>query len=179
MSASRRPLMYVLGTIVVGLVGLVGITSAESRAPTNNELRAECTERVNELQAEVRALRAQLRVAAECPSNASSSLVHSKLLSRADFGGKSTAAGRQRGASTQSSSCNPPYGFDENGIKFYRPECLDSGESQACSVPYAYTRTGIKYYKLGCIDVTPSRPSCDPSFDFDVSGVKRYKPECL
>jgi hypothetical protein len=179
MSVSGRPLVYVLGTFIVALVGFVGITSAESRAPTNGEFRAECATRVNELEAEVRALREKLRMVAECPISSSSMLGRSKMSSRADAGAKSAVAGLQRGASAQSDTCNPPFGFDGHGIKYYRPECLVSGEAPACSIPYAYTPTGVRYYKPACIDSTPSGPSCDPAFVFDASGVKRYKPECL
>jgi hypothetical protein len=45
-----------------------------------------------------------------------------------------------------------------------------------CEPPYQIDAAGIKRFKHECLSVAPD---CDPPYMVDVSGIKRYKPECL
>jgi hypothetical protein len=45
-----------------------------------------------------------------------------------------------------------------------------------CEPPFHYDAQGIKRYKPECLSVAPD---CEPPYNVDVSGIKRYKPECL
>lgn len=169
MSTSRQPALYVLGIIAVAVVGWVGMATAKSRP--SQEVDGRCSARVKELEAEVTSLRKQLHDLSNgnSPIALGSSRKPSKLAAIANPSNKNDS----------SASCDPPFGYDQHGIKYYRPGCLDSADSD-CSVPYAYTSTGIKTYKPSCLDGTAAAPtSCDSPFSFDAQGIKSYKPECL
>lgn len=45
-----------------------------------------------------------------------------------------------------------------------------------CEPPFHYDAQGIKRYKPECLSVAPD---CEPPYIVDVNGIKRYKPECL
>ena len=170
MASPRRPGVYVLGTFVVVLVALVGAKAAKSRVPTRTELQDECNGKLTELEAEVRSLREQLRVALGHQGNSSSNLSHSTAA-------RSSVVGHGSNTKTRPDSCDPPYDYDRHGIKFYHPECL--AQTPDCSIPYEYSRSGIKSFKPGCLEAAPSQASCEPAFVFDANGFKQYKPECL
>ena len=167
MSLRGRSSLYVLGAFLAALLGF-GIAPAESRSPTVGEVRDECSTRVNALEAEVRSLREQLRVVSAQPRTLTSVMTAGSGVER-------------RGAASRAltSSCNPPYDFDEFGIKYYRPECLVEDTMQSCTIPYGFTPAGIKYYKATCLDAHPTLERCDPPYQFEANGVKRFKPECL
>ena len=179
MSIARHPVAFLIGIGVVTLVGWVGVAPAKSRASSPIDLQGECGSRVKELQAEVRQLREQVRAMAEGKCDASSSLGRSTVSSRASLDTRVSVSGHALDAGTQTPTCDPPFGFDQRGIKYYYPECLDTKVSEGCSVPYGYTNAGIKFYKPNCLTQTVARASCDPPFAFDANGVKSYKPECL
>lgn len=170
MSVNDRSRVYVRGVLVVAVVGFVGITSAESKSPSSNEMReAACSARVAELEAEVRALRDQLHLVATTPSSTSPVSNTSRRFGSA----------RELAAVRQNEACNPPFRYDPQGIKYYRPECIVSEGSPNCTIPYGFTSSGNKYYKPDCLDAKPTLPSCDPPYRFDSNGLKSYKPECL
>src|SRR5512145_2403625 len=141
MSVARRPTVYLVGSLVVALVGLIGVSTAESRSQTRDESRVECSKKVSELEAEVRALREQLRLTAGQSCNS---------LTQTRSG--STATAGNHGTKAQAAACDPPYDYDGQGIKYYKPVCFDA---------------------------VPARPSCNPPYAYDASGTKSYKPECL
>lgn len=167
MSLKGRYALCVFGAFSAVLLGF-GITPAESRSPTVGEVRDECAARVNALEAEVRSLREQLRVASTQQRNVG-----------AEVTPRSRAAHRAAASPVSTNSCDPPYDFDERGIKYYRPECLVQDAVQNCAIPYGFTPAGIKYYKATCLDAQPSLERCDPPYQFEPNGVKRFKPECL
>jgi hypothetical protein len=169
MSGVNRSGVYVRGIVFVILVAVIGVRSAESRAPSADEARAaQCSVRVAELEAEVRALREQLRTATGTQNQRAVTTSTHRLSAAHEFS-----------ATKQSESCNPPFRFDSQGIKYYRPECLVSEELPDCTVPYTFTSSGSKHYKPICLDAKPSLPDCDPPYAFDSRGVKSYKSECL
>jgi hypothetical protein len=170
MSAIHRPRVYVRGVLVVAVVGVVGITSAQSKSPSPSDVRdTSCSARIAELESEVRALRDQLRLANNSHNPAAAVANSSRR-----FG-----VTRELSAAKQNDACNPPFRYDAQGIKYYRPECLVPEESPDCTIPYGFTSNGNKYYKPVCLDAKPTLPSCDPPYRFDSQGLKSYKPECL
>jgi hypothetical protein len=48
-------------------------------------------------------------------------------------------------------------------------------------VPFAIDRSGLKQFARACVPVPsgPGASSCDPPYDFDAAGVKRYRRECF
>lgn len=170
MSAIHRPRVYVRGVLVVAAVAVVGVTSAQSKSPSPIDGRdPACSARVAELESEVRALRDLLHLASTTP-NPPPSL---------DTSTRRFSAPRELTAVKQTDACNPPFRYDQQGIKYYRPECLVSEESPVCTIPYGFTSNGSKYYKPDCLEAKPTLPSCDPPYRFDSRGLKSYKPECL
>jgi hypothetical protein len=170
MSTSRRPVVYALGIVAVAIVGWVGLAPAKS-GPPRDEAERQCNARVKALEAEILFLREQMRDLSGRQGNTPTA--HSR--SRASRIG--AIDGRQS-RNTLLSSCEPPYAYDQHGIKSYKPECLDSAEDD-CSVPYTYTNSGIKTYKPDCLDKSSNASSCDAPFTVDAQGIKSYKPECL
>lgn len=180
MSSTKRPSVYVFGTLAVALVGLLAATPAESRSPACNESLRESAKRVSELEAEVRVLRAQLRATTGCQGNAADQFARSAPPPKApSVVLASNGHGRRGSVATESEFCDPPFSFDRHGIKFYNPECLGPPESAPCATPFGFTTSGIKYYEARCLTPVTSRRSCDPPFEIDVDGMKRYKSECL
>lgn len=59
------------------------------------------------------------------------------------------------------------------------PRSLAPARSAAadCKLPAYFDSTGIKHVRLECIDPA-SQPTCDPPYDLDERGVRRFKPEC-
>jgi hypothetical protein len=172
MPRSKHLPIYALGIVAVTVVGWVGLAPAKSRtSQADSEWR--CSARVKELEAEVLSLRKQLHELSERPGNAPIALGRSTRTTR--------IAGTQRATKDDpSASCVPPFGFDQHGIKYYRPECLEPAASDACSVPYAYTSTGIKTYKPDCLEKAASTSTaCESPFSFDAQGIKSFRPECL
>ena len=171
MSIYRRPAVYALGIVAVAVVGWVGLAPAKSR-PWRDDADRQCSARVKELEAEVISLREQVRELSVRQGNAP--LGRSTRISRLN------AAATRQTKNGQGTPCEPPFAYDKSGIKFYRPECLDSQQEDACSVPYTYTNTGIKVYKPDCLDKpSDTSSSCDSPFTYDAQGIKTFKTECL
>lgn len=176
MTRTKRPSVYLFGTLVLALVGVFAATPAESRSPSCSDSLRDSARRVIELEAEVRALREQLRSGANCPSDPLPKLVRSS--SRQVPAISSKLHGRRRANPTGSESCDPPFRFDRRGIKFYNSDCLGSEEAP-CATPYGYTATGIKYYDARCLPLVSERTACDPPFEVDAKGLRRIRAECL
>jgi hypothetical protein len=171
MPALERPVVYTLGALVVVLVGVLGVKSALSRTPMQNDIAVACFDRVKELETEVRALREQLRVQSARQINAGASVARSP---------SSAGAGhRITNGRLPTESCAPPFSFDDHGIKNFKPTCLGSDDLNSCEIPYQYTSSGIKLYKPNCLEQAPSVAVCNPPFEFDAKGVKTFKPACL
>ena len=168
MLAIDRPVVYVLGALLVVLVGVLGVKSAQSRTPMSTDIPVGCIDRVKELEAEVSALREQLRVQPTRQNNSGATVAHST---------PSAGVGHQNGKAL-AESCAPPFGFD-HGIKYYKPNCLSSDDPNSCTTPYQYTSSGIKLYKPNCLDQSPASTGCNPPFQYDTKGVKSFKPACL
>jgi len=171
MLALDRSIVYVLGALVAVFVGALGVKSAHSRTPMQNDIAVACFDRVKELESEVRALREQLRVQSARQSNAGAAVARA-----------SASAGvghRMTNGRTLVESCAPPFSFDDHGIKNFKPTCLGSDDLNSCTTPYQYTSGGIKLYKPNCLDQASSVTVCDPPFEFDTHGVKSFKPACL
>jgi hypothetical protein len=170
----KRLNRYPVSAIVVGLVGVLAVVvPAQSYPASRHNESGACSARVRELEDEVRALRDELRVrvGGDC-----SSLTGDKLAASDRHG----AFGRSQSGRTETTSCDPPFSFDRNGIKHYKGRCLGLGNvSAACAVPYEYSNEGIKTYDVSCLDTAPAPVTCDPPFSYDVQGVKQYKIECL
>ncbi|HEY5960356.1 MAG TPA: hypothetical protein VIV60_27570 [Polyangiaceae bacterium] len=178
MSKNSRSTVYVVGAVVMTAVGLFGIAPAQSRSPTHEESMGVCAKRVSELEAEVRALREELRLANGRSAFTSAKGARSNEPSRRVASGAS-GIGHHSTTESQPSTCDPPYNIDRQGIKSYNPDCLSAEDSSPCATPFSYTASGIKYYNPSCLDVAAARSSCDPPFYFDANGVKRYRSECL
>lgn len=173
MSLFSRPWVYARGLLVVTLVGVVGITPAESRSPSADETRAaQCSVRVIELEAEVRALREQLRLVTAAQNQTTQTPTAGTT--------RRFSAAQDLTTASQGEACNPPFRYDGHGIKYYRRECLTSDEQlPACTVSYATASNGSKHDKSNCVDAKPSLPDCDPPYEFDSRGVKSYKSACF
>jgi hypothetical protein len=159
-----------LGALVVVFVGVLGVKSAQSRTPMQNDIAVACYDRVKELEAEVSALREQLRVQSARQSNSGAAVAHAS---------PTAGIGRRITGRTLVESCAPPFSFDDHGIKNFKPTCLGSDDLNSCTTPYQYTAGGIKLYKPNCLDQSPSVTACDPPFEYDTHGVKSFKPACL
>jgi len=171
MSRSRHLPLYVLGFITVTVVGWIGLAPAKSGA-SRHEMERSCDARVKELEAEVLTLRRQLHELAARQGNLPMSMTRSVKKARMSAGAISKA--------DPAPQCDPPFNFDQHGIKYYRPGCLDAEEPDSCSVPYVYSASGIKTYKPDCLDRVPSAlTSCESPYSFDARGIKSIKPECL
>lgn len=170
MLALERPVVYVLGTLVAVFVGVLGVKSAQSRTPMQNDIAVACFDRVKELETEVRALREQLRAQSVRQSNPGVSVAHSS---------PAAGVGHRMSGRALVESCAPPFSFDDHGIKNFKPTCLGSDDLNSCTTPYMYTSGGIKLYKPNCLDQSPSMTVCDPPFEYDAHGVKSFKPACL
>ena len=171
MLALDRSVVYVLGALMVVIVGVLGVKSAQSRTPMQNDVVVACFDRVKELEAEVSALREQLRVQSARQNNSGAAVAHA-----------SPAAGvgrRINNGRTVAESCAPPFSFDDRGIKNFKPTCLSSDDLNSCTTPYQFTSTGIKLYKPNCLDERPTSTDCTPPFQYDTNGVKSFKPACL
>jgi outer membrane murein-binding lipoprotein Lpp len=168
MSILKR--IVVVGGAVLAAVGLLGVRSAQSRAPSQSEALGVCATRVSELEAEVRMLREQLRAVTQQPNQAVGRVERAMPSARRT---RAVADGRQA-----ESSCDPPFVYDSRGIKSYNPTCFDAAQPR-CETPFGFTSGGIKYYEPSCLDFASTRYACDPPFFFDAQGVKRYKSECL
>ena len=141
MLAIDRPVVYVLGAMLVVLVGVLGVKSAQSRTPMSTDIPVGCIDRVKELEAEVSALREQLRVQPTRQNNSGATVAHST---------PSAGVGHQNGKAL-AESCAPPFGFD-HGIKYYKPNCLDqSPASTGCNPPFQYDTKGVKSFKPACL----------------------------
>jgi hypothetical protein len=158
-------------------VGLLGVTPAASQSPTSNELLLACSNKAKELEAEVQSLREQLRTCAG-QGDSSPALARSTRSSRAELAAASAVA-RRSTARARRDACSPPYDFDEHGLKYYKPECLDSDKASSCLVPFEFSNSGIKSFKPGCLEAAPSPPTCDPPYELDPGGMKTFKRECL
>jgi len=168
MLAKDRPVVYMLGALVVVFVGVLGVRSAQSRTPMPTDIPVGCFDRVKELEAEVSALREQLRVQSARQNNSGATVAHST---------PSAGVGHRIGKAL-AESCAPPFGFD-HGIKYFKPTCLSSDDLNSCTTPYQYTSSGIKLYKPNCLDESPASTECTPPFQYDIKGVKSFKPACL
>jgi hypothetical protein len=178
MSSSKRTVVLVFGIGVVTLVSWMGIATAKSHPETRSEFAGDCGTRVRELESEVRRLQEQLRAMTErqngtAPPNDVNSQPKPETANRPERNARGLT---DRGASTD---CIPPFGIDQEGNKYYFPNCLEPKATDSCSVPYSYDKSGTKSYKPGCLDKKPTAAACEPPYTFDANGFKSYKLECL
>ena len=159
----RRRGPFLIGAAVVAGACLLEVTPAVSRPPTSDERVAACSARVHELETEVRALRAELRDLGrrECRVPSSSSV------------DPTSPPSASRGS--RSNDCDPPYDFDQRGMKVFKIQCIDAASPRDCSVPFVFSAIHIKSIKPGCVD---SAAPCEPPYRFE-NGVKIFKSECL
>lgn len=171
MSNTTHRATYAVGILAVALVSWVGLAPAKSR-PSDEDMERQCGARVKDLEAEVGILREMVRDLSERQSNTTA------VLNRPTNAARIASAGNRHGK--HSAPCDPPFSFDQSGIKFFHPECIDAPDPNSCSVPYVYTSSGIKTYKPNCLDSKPTEPvSCELPFMFDSRGIKYFRPECL
>lgn len=173
MFAFKRSHIHPVGAFVIGLVGILAVLPAQSRTAPRNGDDNTCAARVRELEAEVRALRDELR-------SLSGQRDPSATGARSGNAPRSSNSDGRRKNLTQGHACDPPFAIDRNGIKSYHPECLGvESLAVSCTVPYEYTEAGIKVYKPSCLNAKPLEPSCDPPYVYDSRGLKDYRLECL
>ena len=138
MALFQRASSYALGVLSVSAVLWLGSPPAASRAPSGWELLGSCSERVEELEAEVAALRRQLAVEARTGH------------SRASSSGEGEHDAEQSQA-TGARECAVAFEIS-HGIKRYKEQCVYALQSaDPCDVPYELDATGVKRFKAACL----------------------------
>lgn len=178
MSSNKRPVAFVVGIGCVTLVGWIGVATAKSHALAQTEFAGDCGARVKELESEVRVLREQLRVMTERQNVLPSSGI-ANAPSKSEHGNRTDRGAREFSNRGASATCDPPFGIDREGNKYYFAECLEPKAPDSCSAPNSQDKSGTKLYKRGCLKEKPTLVTCEPPYQFDADGFKSYKPECL
>jgi hypothetical protein len=136
MPAFKRTSFYVLGVLGVSLTILTDSAPAASQAPDGWQLLAGCAERVQELEAEVRALRQQLREQRQGGA----------------MGWTSAADGLGKDESpAPSSECDVPFEISPAGVKRFKQNCVHALQPGSCEVPYVLDSRGVKNFKRACL----------------------------
>ncbi len=135
----QHPVARVTAVLAAGFVLAIMIGPAASNPPTPNETRAAYAAKVERLEAELRLLKNALR-ACEQRGPKSSATPASLPQHRAQR--------VPQPFTSQSPNCSPPFQLSSDGIKTYKPGCVDS--NQHCEPPFRYVE-GIKVFKDGCL----------------------------
>jgi hypothetical protein len=134
---------HALGFLGASLALLMDSAPAESRSPSGWQLLAGCAERVQELEAEVEALRLQLRGR---PGSSSEPILPE---SEADGLGYDEAPGLSL---QNASECAVPFEISKSGVKRYKDRCAHALQPLApCELPYELDARGVKTFKARCL----------------------------
>lgn len=139
----------VVGFLGVSLAVLMDSSPAESRSPSGWQLLAGCAERVTELEAEVEALRAQLR-GSQAPM--SGALMPGAPMPEPEADG--LGYDEAPGLSMQNvPDCAVPFEISKSGVKRYKERCAHALKPLApCDLPYELNARGVKNFKASCLE---------------------------
>ncbi len=142
MALIQRSLPFALVFLGVSALALLNSPPAASRAPSGWELLGSCSERVEELEAEVATLRRQL--AAE-----SSRAAHATALTSSED--ELDPEQSQATGSSHSPECAVAFEIAD-GIKRFKAQCAYALQStDPCDVPYDLDASGVKRFKVACL----------------------------
>lgn len=136
MSALKRASLCALGLFGISLVLLTESAPAASQRSNPWQLLAGCAERVQELEAEVEALRKQVR---------------EQRRDAARYTPAATSVTRPSNAGPPS-DCAVPFEISPAGIKHFKEACVHALPAEPCDVPYVLDSRGLKSFKRACIE---------------------------